>query len=450
MTSSVAIFVILSFAFYKRFIVYPPDYDFSEPKNIKESQLQDIEYLSLFPDYDQSFDTQMKRDFFFLQLDQLKSKLPVTEAAFEMEIAKALAYADNGHTNISAGARARRLNNIPLRFYWFKEGLYTILAREGYEEILGKRILTLNGIPPEELLLDMKMWRGGTPESLKANSPLYFISPEILHAIGMGSSPNSIQLKVEDENGNLLTRDVFASTEEKDIPGYWVPYWLHPYPMIKASKWKSCKAEMRKSISLQNMYQNVHHKFIGSTLYVQINDNYDTEERELRNYLERVTVEMEERQPIRVVFDLRFNPGGNNYHLPWPFIRSINDYLEVDQKCWIITDHYTYSAGLITAAYAKYLLAEKAIIVGNKVGDRMQFWADGGSKMTLPNSKISPRIWTAFHDWENGCDDISKCFWLTYFDSVPAGNLDPNEEVSLSFFDYITGNDSALDYIFDN
>jgi hypothetical protein len=444
----VLIIVIFGFAFYKRFVVSPPDYTFNNPENIKEAQLQDLKYIALYPDYDRSFDTQMKRDSFFSRLDHLTERLPVSEAAFEMEIARALAFADNGHTNISAGARARRLNNIPFRFYWFKEGLFTILSMKGYEEFLGKQILSFNGTPPEELLSKMKPWYGGTLESLKSRSPLFFISPEILHAMGFGKNANSIQISIKDDNGKVLTREVFASEEEKEIPGYWTPYWLHPYSKINTKKWKSCKPERLTSIPIKNIYQNVHHEFIDNTLYVQINDNYNTDERHLRQYLKRVTEEMKNKQPIQIVFDLRFNPGGNNYHLPWPFIRSMNDYLKDDQKCWIITGHNTFSAGLITAAYAKHILKEKAIIVGEKVGDRMQFWADGGIKMILPNSRISPRIWTAFNDWENGCNDISKCFWIAYFDSFPAGNLDPDKETPLSFFDYINGKDSALKYIF--
>ncbi|NQZ75322.1 MAG: hypothetical protein HRT61_04315 [Ekhidna sp.] len=448
--SIVVILLVFGFAFYKRFIVNPPDHAFSDPQNLEESQLQDIEYLSKYPDYDRSFDTQAKLDSFYRHLDQLKAKLPVSEAAFEMEIAKALAYAENGHTNISAGARAHRLNSIPLRFYWFKEGLFTILAQDGYEELLGKRILKLNGRTPEELLTLLKPWRGGTDENLRAYSPLFLMSPEIMHAIGLGASSESFVLSVEGENGNTITQEVFASKEEKDIPGYWVPYWLLPEEKIKKSSWKSCKPAKTAAIPFQNMFQNVHHEFIGSTLYVQINDNYNTADRNLRNYLKGVTAEMMEKQPDKVVFDLRFNPGGNNYHLPWPFIRSINDYLNAGQKCWIITDHYTYSAGLITAAYANYTLGEKALIVGQKVGDRSQFWADGGVKMTLPNSRISPRIWTAYNDWENGCDDISKCFWFAYFDSVPAGSLEPDIAVPLSFYDYINGTDTVLDYILNN
>ncbi|MCA0133946.1 S41 family peptidase, partial [Winogradskyella alexanderae] len=446
-TSLILIIVIFGFAFYKRFVVSPPDHTFSEPRNILEDQQQDLEYLALYPDYDRSFDTQIKRDSFFSRIDHVKRRLPLSQAAFEMEVARALAFADNGHTNISAGARARRLNNIPLRVYWFKEGLYTILSMEGYEQFLGKRILSFNGIPPEELLIKMKPWYGGTVESLKARSPLYFISPEIMHAIGLSESSDSIQISIEDDNGNVQTHDVFALEEEKEIPGYWVPYWLNPYSKINNTKWKSCKSEKHNSLTIKNIYRNVHHEFINKTLYVQINDNYNTDERHLGKYLKLVSEEMKEKQPNQIVFDLRFNPGGDNYHLPWPFIRSMNDYLRDDQKCWIITGHDTFSAGLITASYAKYTLGEKAIIVGEKVGDRMQFWADGGVKMTLPNSRISPRIWTAFNDWGNGCHDLSKCFWIAYFDSFPAGNLDLDKKISLSFSDYFNGRDSVLDYI---
>ena len=156
---------------------------------------------------------------------------------------------------------------------------------------------------------------------------------------------------------------------------------------------------------------------------------------------------MEDIELEQIVFDLRWNTGGNNYHLPWPFIRFMNDKLKPDQKCWIVTGNPTFSAGIITAAYAQHTLGEKGRVVGEKIGDRMQFWADGGSGMPLPNSKISPRIWTAYSDWENGCKDFSKCFWFTVFDSVAAGPLDLDTEISLRFEDYIRGKDSVLEYI---
>ena len=138
--------VTLGWTFYKRFIVYPPSAEYAPPQNLKEAQSQDLEYLTLYAEYDRSLDTETKRDSFFSQIERLESKLPVSEAQFEMGVAKALAFADNGHSNISAGGRAKRMNSVPLRFYWFKEGLFTILAQDQQVAVLGCRITSINGI----------------------------------------------------------------------------------------------------------------------------------------------------------------------------------------------------------------------------------------------------------------------------------------------------------------
>jgi hypothetical protein len=182
---------------------------------------------------------------------------------------------------------------------------------------------------------------------------------------------------------------------------------------------------------------------------VQLNENHNSDKRDIPSYLDKVTQQMKKKQPNQIIFDLRFNPGGD-YHLPMSFIESMNDYLDENQRCWLITGNNTFSAGLITAAYVKHILGDKVIMVGEKVGDRMQFWADGGVKMTLPNSKIALRIWTAFNDWESGCKDLKKCFWIAYFDGFSAGTIDLDKEIPLSFYDYINGKDSVLEYIFNS
>ena len=448
--SLILILIALGVVFYKRFVVYPPKYEFSTPASLKEAQQQDLEYLALYPEYDKSFDTPEKLSLFKEHLDELSQKLPVSEARFEMEISKALAIADNAHSNISAGARARRLNSVPLRFYWFDEGLHVILAREGHQDLLGNKILKINGASPEELLTKMKPWYGGPPEALKERSPLFFMSPAVLHAMGLGDKEDTLELVFGTHAGEEIVKDIASDTIEKHIPGYWPAYWLNPYDKISKSGWKSSKPEENTALPLQEMKQNVLHRIIENSLYVQINDNYNTADRHLEKYLDSVSMEVADMNLDKIIFDIRFNPGGNNYHLPWPFIRFMDEKLTTNQKAYIVTSNTTFSAGIITAAYANYILGDKAEFVGEKVGDRLQFWADGGAKMTLPNSKISPRIWTAYSDWENGCNDLSKCFWITYFDDVAAGKLPLDREIKLSFYDYIEGKDSVLEAIMNN
>ncbi|RZV63252.1 MAG: hypothetical protein EX254_06615, partial [Flavobacteriaceae bacterium] len=55
---------ILALIFYKRFVVNPPHYTVTAPKDIKEAQVQDLDYLALYTNYDRSFDTEEKKTAF--------------------------------------------------------------------------------------------------------------------------------------------------------------------------------------------------------------------------------------------------------------------------------------------------------------------------------------------------------------------------------------------------
>jgi len=437
---------ILALIFYKRFVVNPPLYTVTAPKDIKEAQVQDLDYLALYTNYDRSFDTKEKKTAFQDSIEVLRNRLPVSKAAFEMAIAKIAAIADNAHSNPSPRARAKRLNAVPLRFHWFQEGLYVILAQSNHSELLGSRVQAINGIDPAELLNNMKPWYGGEASSLRAASPLYFMSPDVLHSMGFGNSSDSLDISFLKANGQEETRIIQASDIEKDIPGYWVSDWLNPYEKIASSDWKSCIIEQKLALPFKKLEYNVHHEFIGKTLYVQLNENWNSTDRKVKKYLKPVIQEAKNKELDAVIFDLRFNPGGN-YHLGWPFIKAMRDHLKPDKKFYIVTGNGTFSAGLITAAYANYQLGERALVIGEPVGDRLQFWADGGLPMILPNSRVALYIWTAYSDWENGCKDWSKCFWITIFDGVATGKFELDKEVPLSFHDYINGKDSVLDYI---
>jgi len=192
---------ITFFAFYKRFAIEAPKKEYPKAQNSKEAQLQDLDYVSLYITVDRSFDTEKKRTAFTKEIDRLKTLLPLSKSEFEMAIAKLMAIADNTHTNIHPSSRARRLNAIPLRFYWFEDGLYTVLVQSDYKDLLGVKITAINGYAPNELLQKLKPWYGGATTRLKFFSPLYFMSPELLHTIGYGVSNNSMELTYLNTSG---------------------------------------------------------------------------------------------------------------------------------------------------------------------------------------------------------------------------------------------------------
>ena len=86
------------------------------------------------------------------------------------------------------------------------------------------------------------------------------------------------------------------------------------------------------------------------------------------------------------------------------------------------------------------------MLVGEEVGDRERMWGETVSMM-LPNSKLRMTLATGLHDYENGCYDISRCFWPDFFKNVAVGSLSPDITIPFAFQDYVAGEDAAMTYI---
>ncbi|MFD2589159.1 S41 family peptidase [Croceitalea marina] len=438
--------LILVFAiFYNRFVVEAPQREYPQPTSLKEKQHQDLEYLALFVDKDRSFDTQEKRTLFFKHIDSIKLQLPLENHKFVMSVAKIMAQAENTHTNVAPSELSKHVNTIPIRFYWFDSDLHVVLAQSPYQELLGVKITKINGRTPLDLLQLLEPWYGGNHNRLRFFSPLYFMSPEILDAVGHGYAKNAIALVYEDYLGTERHMIMEAVAENRNSVGYWPPHWLNRNLMKSKKNWYHLNSSISQPMPFQNTNSNVWHKMVENVLYVQLNENVHSETVNINEYLNEVLNEVKNKSLESTIMDLRFNPGGD-YNIARSFIKKINKRLD-GNPFYIITGNGTFSAGIMTAAIAKDVAKENIIVVGEPIGDYLQFWADGGSEMVLPNSKIRLRIWTAYHDWQNGCSDWSKCFWITIFDGVAVEHLDPDKRVPLQFSDYMLGEDSALNTI---
>lgn len=84
------------------------------------------------------------------------------------------------------------------------------------------------------------------------------------------------------------------------------------------------------------------------------------------------------------------------------------------------------------------------MILGEPVGDRLQFFSEGGSAC-LPNSRLCVAYETGKHDYQHACTDWDVCFWLNYFFNFQVRSLDPDEVIPLSFRDWRSGVDPVLD-----
>jgi hypothetical protein len=149
-------------------------------------------------------------------------------------------------------------------------------------------------------------------------------------------------------------------------------------------------------------------------------------------------------QPRRaVIVDLRFN-GGGDYTKVHAFARDLPARIANDGTIAVLVNSETFSAALVTAAWLKHYGGGRIVIIGEALGDAPAFWAEGGT-LTLPNSKLPIAFASGYHDWENGCHDLRRCFGLNLWFGVAAGKLDPDSEIGWRFSDYMRGRDSVLD-----
>jgi hypothetical protein len=167
----------------------------------------------------------------------------------------------------------------------------------------------------------------------------------------------------------------------------------------------------------------------------------------LPQFLDRVLEEVRAGVFSTVVVDLRASPGGD-YTKTVRFSEQLPKVLPARGRVFILVGPNTFSAALITAARLKYFAGAKGSLVGEPMGDRARFWAEG-KKVTLPYSNISLRYSTAYHDWSEGCSwiDLPRCYLFNYYAQVAAGDLSPDVPVVVSFDGYAAGRDPVLEAV---
>ncbi len=128
------------------------------------------------------------------------------------------------------------------------------------------------------------------------------------------------------------------------------------------------------------------------------------------------------------------------------FCQELPAALHPGGRLFIITNNFTFSAGLVLAALLKFHGGERASIVGETPGDRPSFWAEGGV-FDLPGTRLPVRCATHYHNWEVGSRDPLASPWFNVLYNVPAGSLDPAPCVETAFGDYASGRDPVMGLI---
>jgi len=415
------------------------------PRDRTEANLQDLDYLGHFLDVDRSFGDEARVEF-ALRLAVLRDKAATLDrGALLMGIAKALAVADNPHTNVERAYWRAYLNSAPVRFEWFDEGLFVVRASRQFAELLGSRVVAIDAMAPELIVRDASKYFGGPPEHGRVSSLLVMESPQALHNIYDEAPADRLVLQVVEGDGNAK-RVELPAVDPHDAPPVVRPgRLLSPQTDFeeKQGGWVGVlDGAQRLPPSLIDPSHSLYSSELANgVLYLPLWSIHNDDRGQLGGQM----VGAMRKQPSwkRIVLDLRFDTGGD-YPEIYRAIEEMPSHLAPGGRIVVITDNTTFSASIITAALVKHFAGSRATIVGERPRDRLVFWAEGG-EIQLPNSKIEIPISTGMHDWAHGCRDVVRCFWPNiWYGAIGVGSVEPDVRVGWAFADYRRGIDTVL------
>ncbi len=428
-----------------------PQADYPEPANLTEARLQDLDYLRRYPEADKSYSEEQIVAFNAL-IDELEARAAtMTEAEFVMEVSAAGAIPENGHSGVSIRRTMDKLNSLPVRFYWFGDGLHIVRAHAEQADLLGARVVGYGGQTPEALYPLMERYFGGNDAFLRQNSATFFAAPASFHAAGLIDGPDRVTLDLVGADGEAFSVELPV----EDVPTPFAGAQRNPfYPLYEAEVESGHDWRVLDPAITGTTWFGRHPE---TPLWADQLDNGGVVWR-MRNvwgdgttnaasFLAEQAAILREDPASFLILDLRANEGGD-YTQAMDVARNITDLVVPEGRVYVLTDGDTFSAGIVTAYYVLHGGGDQAVYAGAPMGDFMQFWAEGGGNaMRLPNSDIALFVSTGYHDWENGCSDWSRCFWVNIVAGVAVGPISVDLEAPLLFSDYARGVDTGIEAI---
>ena len=373
---------------------------------------------------------------------------------FALEVMRAAAIPRNGHTSANVGVMLG--DDLPLRAWWFADGLYIVKAHPDFARLLGARIDKIGQLTTADAQERVAPYLSGTDQRIRFLSPGYLVTPSVLRQIGAIADTASVPLAVRLVDGTSETVELRASSQgdpgderAKGLNrGYSV---LTPDEPDLPGRWLHVLDKVGERSPLYSKRGDVQSRFLDDAkrvLYIR-NDTVNSVDETplLDKFAGIVHQSILPAQPRYIIVDLRMNNGGDFFNTIL-FAKAMPRLTPADGHVFVLVGRATFSAAITTAGMLKTEGGGKVTLVGEPMGDGGQFWSEG-KRLTLPHSQIAVRYSPLFHDYENGCTDMASCYWAAVAFGPSGISLKPETTIDVTFADYAAGRDPVLKFAMD-
>lgn len=354
-----------------------------------------------------------------------------TPARFELEVARIAALADNGHSALLPPQWASRYRRSPVHLGLFADGLYVISAPRDRRHLVGRRVLGVNGHDWRRIRTAYARYQGGLPSFRDQFVPLFMELPSLLVAAGFGRDPARVTYTLERRGGR----------PEQVV----VPVALAPYQGEAAFVGQSALVDGAAMLPAERvpLYLRAPDRVFRLAFpegldgaYLQLNAVRGPG---IGRFFQDSLEELRRRRPRTIIVDLRFNMGGD-LNLARDFMQALPGIAQ--DRVYAITSGRTFSAAISSLGYLKQAAGDRLTIVGEPIGDRLEFWAEG-DMLELPGLGGMLLYATERHNYRTGCPE-PDCHAAIRDHPIRVRSLQPDLPAPLTWADFQAGRDPAM------
>jgi hypothetical protein len=359
---------------------------------------------------------------------RLEDRIPaLTAEQIEVEIAKLVALAGDGHTvfdlTVPFGVHGMQERLFfPIELYVFSDGLFVRSADPQYASVVGGKVVRIGGYSADDAIrAALPLVSRDNDMDAMARVCRILIAPDLVKGLGLSPTNGEVRFTIE-KDGHTSTITIQAR------PHQGKEGWVDAAP-----------AGDRRPLWLSHSGWTGHpedfywFQYLPATrtLYVQFNAVANKPDESIAAFFGRVFAVAEKSPVDRFVLDLRNNGGGNNA-LNKPILLGIIRHTAIDQKgkFFAIIGRETFSAAMNLANRLE--MFTNVTFVGEPTGGRPNSYGDN-TPIVLPNSRL--RVFASTLYWQDQ-DPRDNRPWIA-----------PRIAADLSSRDYIQGHDPALEAI---
>lgn len=318
----------------------------------------------------------------------------------------------------------------------------TISAATCRQDLLGARVLSIDGHGVEHLTQAFARYFGARASKRDEWLGFFVEAPALLHAAGLSRADDHVQVQLELAGGDKVARTLHAAANPPNE---------ERFDFLDTSRLVTHAAENVAPPAAIPLYlQDPRRAFVIRLLpeldahYLQLRINKSFYEQRIESFLAKALATLKKAKTRHVIVDLRLD-GGGNLNTTRDFFRRLPSLLRRDGRIFVLTSGHTFSAGIASAGYLEQAAPSRVTIVGEPIGDHLEFWAEG-SFIELPVSKAMLLPSTERHNYRTGCQQ-PDCHRSIRLHPIRVDSLEPDITVPLTYADYRAGRDPGLEAV---